>query len=101
MALALELWAFFRVSVVGLLGVALVVAGAEAIFPGHEIPYLLGLILLSFLLYRTGGEAREWFESSYFLARQILPLLFLGVSTRLLPGYASFRYLRRLRRNCQ
>ncbi len=79
LALALELWAFFRVSAAGLLGVALVVAGAEAIFPGHEIPYLLGLILLSFLLYRTGGEAREWLESSYFLARQILPLLFLGV----------------------
>ncbi|WP_041434583.1 permease [Thermodesulfatator indicus] len=27
----------------------------------------------------TGGEAREWFEASYLLARQILPLLFFGV----------------------
>ncbi|HHI97847.1 MAG TPA: hypothetical protein ENJ96_08330 [Thermodesulfatator atlanticus] len=77
--LALELWRFFKVSPFGLVLVALAVTLAEFIFPGHEIPYLVGIVLLSFLLYRTGGEAREWFESSYWLGKQILPLLFVGV----------------------
>ncbi len=75
----LESHFFFRVPATGLLLTAGLVALAEGIFAGHEIPFLLGILGFSLSLYRAGGEAREWLSSSYFLARQILPLLFVGV----------------------
>ncbi len=77
--LALELILFYGVQVGWLAVAGAAVAAAAALFPVPEIPFTLGVVLLSLILFRTGGEAREWFESSYILARQILPILFAGV----------------------
>ncbi len=77
--LALELILFYGVQVGWLAVAGAAVAAAAALFPVPEIPFALGVVLLSLILFRTGGQAREWFESSYILARQILPILFVGV----------------------
>ncbi|WP_297058826.1 permease [Thermosulfurimonas sp.] len=78
-ALLVELYFFFRVSPIWLFATAGAAALGEALFPGHAIAFLSAVVVLSVALWHTGGEAREWFDSSYWLARQILPLLFLGV----------------------
>ncbi|UCF89496.1 MAG: permease, partial [bacterium] len=39
----------------------------------------IGVIGFSIVLTRSGGESAYWFESSWTLAKQIMPLLFLGV----------------------
>ncbi len=77
--LLLELWFFFQVRFSWLLGVAFSCILGELLFKGHKISFLLGTVVLSFALYYTGGEAKEWFEESYSLGRRILPLLFIGV----------------------
>ncbi|OAQ20803.1 permease [Thermosulfurimonas dismutans] len=77
--LAFELVFLFRVPFTGVLFTGGLVLGAELLFRGHELSFILGIVGLSVFLHRAGGEAREWLTSSYFLARQILPLLFLGV----------------------
>ncbi len=77
--LLVELYFFFRVSPLWLFATAGAAALGEVFFPGHEMAFLSGVGVLSVALVRTGGAAREWFESSYWLARKILPLLFLGV----------------------
>ena len=79
LALLAELRFFFGVKTPWLVAAALAATLGEVLSRGHEIAFLSGVVVLSFALWRTGGEAREWFESSYWLARQILPLLFLGV----------------------
>ncbi len=76
---AVELYFFFGLSPLSLFIIGGGVVVLEMIFKGHEIPFLFATLAFSLELYRTGGEARQWLESSYFLARQILPLLFLGV----------------------
>ena len=77
--LFLQTQLFFGVPGKGLLLTAGSVALAELVFPSHEWPFLVGVVGFSLCLHRAGGEAREWLDSSYFLARQILPLLFIGV----------------------
>ncbi|MBX6422783.1 permease [Thermosulfurimonas sp. F29] len=79
LVLLVELRFFFGVKTPWLVAAALAATLGEVLSRGHEIAFLSGVVVLSFALWRTGGEAREWFESSYWLARQILPLLFLGV----------------------
>jgi uncharacterized membrane protein YraQ (UPF0718 family) len=44
-----------------------------------EIPFTAGVIGLVVALQLTGGEGEEWLDSSWGLAKQILPLLFAGV----------------------
>lgn len=39
----------------------------------------VGVIGFSLVLATSGGESARWFESSWTLARQIMPLLFIGV----------------------
>ncbi|BAT71058.1 permease [Thermosulfidibacter takaii ABI70S6] len=78
-ALELELYLFFGISPGWLVATLVVVGVFEMVFSGHEIPFLAAVIILSVALYRRGGEAREWFEHSYILGKQILPLLFAGV----------------------
>jgi uncharacterized membrane protein YraQ (UPF0718 family) len=43
------------------------------------IPFSVAIVLFSFFTSRTKGETGEWFSSSWGFAKQILPLLFLGV----------------------
>ncbi|OAG27251.1 permease [Thermodesulfatator autotrophicus] len=78
-ALLVQLRLLFQVSLNWLAVIVITVLLAEILFPGHKISFLAGTIAFSLSLFFTGGEAREWFEASYLLARQILPLLFFGV----------------------
>ncbi|HEY80801.1 MAG TPA: hypothetical protein G4O05_06950, partial [Caldilineae bacterium] len=77
--LAVQLKYFLNVRITYLFMVGVVVAMAAMAAPVPEIPYTIGIFGLSLVLFHTGGEARQWFESSYILARQILPILFIGV----------------------
>ena len=43
------------------------------------IPFTAGVIGLSWMTATNQGEAREWFDSTWTFAKQILPLLFFGV----------------------
>jgi uncharacterized membrane protein YraQ (UPF0718 family) len=60
--------------------VALLTALTALIFP-HEpvIPFAAGAIGLSIITSTHGGEMEEWFSSSWGFAKQILPLLLIGV----------------------
>ena len=78
-ALALELFLFYAVKAVWLALAAGAVAIAAAVSPVPGPPFVLGVALLSLILFYSGGAAREWLEASYILARQILPILFAGV----------------------
>ena len=44
-----------------------------------QIAFAAGVVSLSVLTVREGGEMGEWFDSSWGFAKQILPLLFWGV----------------------
>ncbi len=77
--LLIQLRVMFNVGLGWLAGVVLAAGIAKLLFGYVEMAFLAGVIVLSFALYFTGGEARSWLESSYWLAKQILPLLFAGV----------------------
>jgi len=66
---------WWRVLVAGLPAVVLALA-----WPGQPmIAFAAGVLGLSVLTSTNRGEAGEWFESTWGFAKQILPLLFLGV----------------------
>jgi uncharacterized membrane protein YraQ (UPF0718 family) len=44
-----------------------------------QIPFALGVVGLILITSTNRGEAGDWFQSSWGFAKQILPLLFLGV----------------------
>ena len=78
--LALELAAWFRVVWWQLLLAGLVVLGSALGFPGEPlVPFVVGVIALSFLTSTREDEAGQWFRSSWDFAKQILPLLLFGV----------------------
>ncbi|MBZ0267114.1 permease, partial [bacterium] len=60
-------------------GVALLVAIVAALFPNPLAPFAAGVAGLVLLTAGRAGELGEWFDASWQLARQILPLLLLGV----------------------
>ncbi len=43
------------------------------------VPFLVGVVALSLLLVSSEGENQDWLNQSWGFAKQILPLLFLGV----------------------
>jgi uncharacterized membrane protein YraQ (UPF0718 family) len=58
----------------------LAVAGAGLLFPDHAaVPFTIGAIGLAAASVRSGGELEEWMDSSWTFAKQILPLLLVGV----------------------
>ncbi|HUU45202.1 MAG TPA: permease [Acidobacteriota bacterium] len=78
LAWSLHRWFGFSVRQVALAAAAPV--ALALIFP--SIPLLAfgaAVVALSVLTSRAEGESGEWFESSWGLAKQILPLLFAGV----------------------
>jgi len=77
-ALILVLWFQLQAWRVGL--VAAVVALLAIVFPGQPtVPFTAGFIGLSLLTSLDKGECNEWFTSSWGFAKQILPLLLIGV----------------------
>jgi uncharacterized membrane protein YraQ (UPF0718 family) len=66
---------WWKVAVVALPPLALAL-----IFPAEpRLAFAAAVVGLSVMLITNRGETEEWFESSWGLAKQILPLLFIGV----------------------
>jgi len=75
---ALALW--FAVPLGNLAIVAAVVALAATLAPDMPlVPFTAGVVAFSFFTSRGDGETGEWFATSWDFAKQILPLLFIGV----------------------
>ena len=56
------------------------VAGAGLLFPDHAaLPFTIGAAGVAAASLRVGGELEEWVDSSWTFAKQILPLLLVGV----------------------
>lgn len=78
--LAYSLYTMLNVRLLPLLMAISFVVVMALIFPGQPlIPFVGGIISLGVLLTVTPGEPQEWLESSWGLARQIVPLLGAGV----------------------
>lgn len=71
------LW--FKISLLGLFTITFITGATQILFSNKELSFLVGTLGFSFLLYKTEGEPQKWLSSTYFLIRQILPLLFIGV----------------------
>lgn len=63
------------------MGAVVVATAALALLFPHEpqIPFAAAALGLSILAGTSGGEAGEWFGASWGFARQIFPLLFIGI----------------------
>ena len=78
--LALELGAWFRLAWWKLAVSGLAVIVVAFAFPAMPlVPFLVGVIALSFLTSTREDEAGQWFRSSWDFAKLILPLLLFGV----------------------
>jgi uncharacterized membrane protein YraQ (UPF0718 family) len=78
--LAAALIAWFRAPWWQLLVAGGLVLVLAVLFPGAPmIPFVGGILALSLITSRSAGELQEWFSSSWGFAKQILPLLLLGV----------------------
>jgi uncharacterized membrane protein YraQ (UPF0718 family) len=58
---------------------ALVLAAALIVRDNPLVPFAAGIVAFSVLLWRDGEEGREWLASTWTYARQMLPLLLVGV----------------------
>jgi uncharacterized membrane protein YraQ (UPF0718 family) len=57
-----------------------IVAGTGILLPGHAaVPFTIGAVGIAGMSLRAGGELEEWVDSSWTFAKQILPLLLVGV----------------------
>ena len=72
--------AWFRLAWSRVLVPAVAVAGTGVGLSQHPlVPFTLGVVGLSAVTASDDGELREWFTASWGFAKQILPLLLLGV----------------------
>jgi uncharacterized membrane protein YraQ (UPF0718 family) len=77
-AIILVLW--FRIKAWKLIIVGVLVSIAAIGLPDHPtLAFTLGFIGLSIITSFESGETGQWFSSSWEFAKQILPLLFIGV----------------------
>jgi len=80
LVLALVLVAWYGVSWHGMVWPGMAVVGTSAGFSSHPaVPFSTGVVGLSALATNGNDEMREWFSSSWTFAKQILPLLLVGV----------------------
>lgn len=81
-ALGVMLSAWFRAAwwkVAGVAGAAIVVA---VLFPAQPVvPFAAAVLGLAVITSTADGELNEWFAASWGLAKQIMPLLLIGVAT--------------------
>jgi uncharacterized membrane protein YraQ (UPF0718 family) len=78
--LGIILISWFGLDKMKIIAVAIITV-ISAVFFRHEpmIPFAVGVVGLSIITSKIEGEAGEWFASSWGFAKQILPLLFIGV----------------------
>ncbi len=79
--LAVALISWFRQRVIGIAATAVAVLTAALVLPNHpELPFVIGVIGLALCLgLSRDQESREWLDQSWSFAKQIMPLLLLGV----------------------
>ncbi len=78
LAVALVRWIGLSALEVG--GVAAVTVVLALLFPGEPlVPFAAATVGLSLVASTSGGEAGEWFSASWGFAKQIFPLLLIGV----------------------
>ena len=78
--LAFSLWRWFGVLWWKVTTIVLLTAGASLLFPAQlQVPFIVGLIGLTVLTSTSPDEMGDWFDQSWGFAKQILPLLLLGV----------------------
>lgn len=79
-ALAVILVVWLGISGRRVLSIGAITVLAAFAFPGKPvIPFATGAIGLSIITSTGRGEASDWFDQTWIFARQILPLLFVGV----------------------
>ncbi|MGC9108964.1 MAG: permease [Caldimicrobium sp.] len=76
-----EMRVFFNIDLKTIVISAVLVLFLDFIQPYREISFIGGVILISYIANKKRGILGEWFDNSYILAKQIFPLLFLGVFT--------------------
>lgn len=70
----------FKMKIWKILLTAAVVGAVHIIFRGNVIlTFVTGIISLSYFTSRAEGELQDWFDATWGFAKQILPLLFIGV----------------------
>jgi hypothetical protein len=78
--LGIILVVWFKVRVWPVVAAAFVVAALALLFPGRPvIPFLAGMAGVAAVAATGTRETRDWLEGSWDLARDILPLLFVGI----------------------
>jgi hypothetical protein len=78
--LAFSLWRWFGVLWWKVTAIVLITAGAALLFPTQpQAPFIVGVIGLTVLTSTSQDEMGDWFDQSWGFAKQILPLLLLGV----------------------
>ena len=79
-SLGLILVAWFSFGKKSMAAIAVAIVAAALVFPAQPmIPFVVGLLGLSLAAAANKGEPAEWFGASWGFAKQILPLLFIGV----------------------
>nr|WP_287483802.1 permease [Caldilinea sp.] len=78
--LAVVLWRWFGARWWKVAAGVLLTGVAALLFPAQpQVPFVVGLIGLTVLTSTSQNELGDWFDQSWGFARQILPLLFVGV----------------------
>jgi uncharacterized membrane protein YraQ (UPF0718 family) len=78
LGILLSLW--FNLKIRKMISVAILVGVIAILFPHHPIiPFVVGIVGLSAIISTDKSELGEWFFSSWGFAKQILPLLLIGV----------------------
>jgi len=78
MSIILVIW--FKINLIKMIITAVPVISSWYFYPENPlVVFTVGSIGLSILLFTSKGDGREWFDSSWEFAKQILPLLLFGV----------------------
>jgi uncharacterized membrane protein YraQ (UPF0718 family) len=77
--LGMQVVFWFKVSAIYLILTGFFVVLTQLLLHEKEISFLVGLVGFSYALYKTKGDMEKWFQSTYLLGKQILPLLLAGV----------------------
>ncbi|MCB9357388.1 MAG: permease [Calditrichaeota bacterium] len=69
-----------RVSWTWILAASGIVIALTMVLPEYpQLVFLIAVALVSIVLARTGGAAQEWLDATWGFAKQILPLLLIGI----------------------